>query len=246
MSVRFTFVGTGDAFGSGGRFNTCFHVAAPRGTFLIDCGATSMVAMRKLGIDPNSIGTIVLSHLHGDHFGALPFFMLDAQFVSRRTGALTVVGPPGTRERIVQAMEVLFASSSQIAWNFQFVVVEVSPGNVTTANGVAVQPFPVDHPSGAPSYALRLGIAGRVIAYSGDTGWVDALIPASADADLFVCECHAFDKAVPHHLNHTTLSAKRPLFSARRIVLTHMSDDMLDNLDHVDFETAHDGLVITL
>ena len=41
--LDFTFLGCGDAFGSGGRFNTCFHVKAPSATFLIDCGASSMI-----------------------------------------------------------------------------------------------------------------------------------------------------------------------------------------------------------
>jgi ribonuclease BN (tRNA processing enzyme) len=246
VAVQFTFVGTGDAFGSGGRFNTCFHVAAERTTFLIDCGATSLVALRKLGIAPDKVDVIFLSHLHGDHFGALPFIMLDAQFVTRRTKSLTIVGPTGTQDRLTQAMEVFFTGSSKIPWDFSLVVIEVQDRQVTTVNGVAVQPFEVEHPSGAPSHALRFGIDGRVLAYSGDTQWVDALIPASENADLFVCECHSYAKHVPYHINHTTLSEKRAELSAKRIVLTHMSDDMLGNRDKVDFETAYDGLVIDL
>ena len=93
--MHFTFLGSGDAFGSGGRFNTCFHVAATEGAFLIDCGASSMIAMRRFGADPNAIGTICLSHLHGDHFGGLPFFLLDARFISGRCAPLTIAGPQG-------------------------------------------------------------------------------------------------------------------------------------------------------
>ena len=83
--MRLRFLGSGDAFGSGGRFNTCFHLErAGYGNVLIDCGASSMVAIRKFGIDPNRISTVLISHLHGDHFAGLPFFLLDAQLVSRR------------------------------------------------------------------------------------------------------------------------------------------------------------------
>ena len=39
-----------------------------------------------------------VSHLHGDHFGGLPFPILDGQF-SRRPGPLAVVGPPGMAAR---------------------------------------------------------------------------------------------------------------------------------------------------
>lgn len=83
------FVGSGDAFGSGGRFNTCFFVSSPTRRFLIDCGASSMIAIKQQGLDPNSIDTIFITHFHADHFGGIPFFMLDAQFFSKRTGPLT-------------------------------------------------------------------------------------------------------------------------------------------------------------
>jgi ribonuclease BN (tRNA processing enzyme) len=92
--MRLTFLGSGDAFGSGGRFNTCFHLErAAHGNVLVDCGASSMVAIRKWQVDPNAISTVLVSHLHVDHFGGLPFFLLDAQLISRRTAPLTLAGP---------------------------------------------------------------------------------------------------------------------------------------------------------
>jgi ribonuclease BN (tRNA processing enzyme) len=69
--MRLKLLGSGDAFGSGGRFNTCFLVDRGEGSFLVDCGASTMIAIRKFGVDPNSIGTIILSHLHADHFGGV-------------------------------------------------------------------------------------------------------------------------------------------------------------------------------
>jgi ribonuclease BN (tRNA processing enzyme) len=91
--MELQFLGRGDAFGSGGRFNTCLHFRDGSGAFLVDCGASSMIAMRKFGVDPNGIRSILITHLHGDHFGGLPFFMLDAQLVSRRTAPLTIAKP---------------------------------------------------------------------------------------------------------------------------------------------------------
>ena len=100
--MKLTFVGCGDAFGSGGRFNTCFHLErAAGGNVLIDCGASSMVAIRKAGVDPNGIAAILVTHLHGDHFGGLPFFILDAQLVSRRTAPLTIAGRAGSAQEIL-------------------------------------------------------------------------------------------------------------------------------------------------
>jgi ribonuclease BN (tRNA processing enzyme) len=81
--LRLQFIGCGDAFGSDGRFNTCFHVTGGRSNFLIDCGASSLIALKKYEIDLNAIQTIFITHFHADHFGGLPFFMLNAQFFSK-------------------------------------------------------------------------------------------------------------------------------------------------------------------
>jgi ribonuclease BN (tRNA processing enzyme) len=126
--VRLTVVGSGDAFGSGGRFNTCFRIEAGDSAILLDCGASSLVALKARGIDINSIDGIILSHLHGDHFGALPFLLLDWQFHARRERPATVAGPPGTRERLDAACEVFFPRSSRNAWKFALDVVEIAPG----------------------------------------------------------------------------------------------------------------------
>ncbi|MDT7697071.1 MAG: hypothetical protein QOI75_6438 [Pseudonocardiales bacterium] len=114
--MRLTVVGSGDAFGSGGRFQTCIAVSAdPTGPprVLVDCGATSLTAMRQQRLDPNDIDTVLVSHLHGDHFGGLPFLVLDGQF-RRRTEDLTVVGPVGTGTRLEQAMEALYPGSTGV------------------------------------------------------------------------------------------------------------------------------------
>jgi ribonuclease BN (tRNA processing enzyme) len=51
--MRLTFLGSGDAFGTGGRFNTCMLLeTAERRRSLIDCGATSLVAMKRARVDP--------------------------------------------------------------------------------------------------------------------------------------------------------------------------------------------------
>src|SRR5260370_40306479 len=109
LSVQF--IGSGDAFGSGGRFQTCLRLAHQAGSLLIDCGASSLIALKRLGVAPDSIDAILLTHLHGAHFGGVPFFVLEAQF-SRRKKPLVIAGPPGVRGRVLQAMEILFPGSS--------------------------------------------------------------------------------------------------------------------------------------
>ncbi len=244
--MKLRFLGTGDAFGSGGRFNTCFYVEHRHGAFLVDCGASSLIAMRKFGIDPNDIQIIFVTHLHGDHFGGLPFLILDAQLVSRRTTPLAVAGPPGLRDRLFAAMEVLFPGSSHIERQFALDIVELEPRKAQDVLGITVTPYIVKHPSGAPPFALRLEADNKVLCYSGDTEWVDDLLLAAHNSDLLLVEAYFFDKPVKFHLDFATLAAKLPQIRARRVILTHLSAEMLRRGGETGYEIAEDGETVTL
>ena len=242
MKVRF--LGCGDAFGSGGRFNTCFLVEAAQTTFLIDCGASSMVSMRQFGVDPNRIETIFISHLHGDHFGGLPFFILDAQFYSRRSAPLRLVGPPGFAARLHQAMEVFFPGSASAARKFETEIVEIEPGGSLDVGAVRVSAFEVRHACAAPPLALRFECDGKVLAYSGDTEWTDTLIEAGREADLFIVEALSYSRAITQHLHYPAYRANAARIGAKRTILTHMGPDMLANLAEAAEEKAEDGMVV--
>ncbi len=244
--VSVQFVGSGDAFGSGGRMQTCIYVDAGEMRFLLDCGASSLVALKRCGLDPSLIDAVLVSHLHGDHFGGLPFFILDAQLISGRTRSLVVAGPPGLAPRISQAMEVLFPGSSRVTREFPLDLLELSEGSRTTIGSLQVTSHRVVHPSDAPAYALRVECRGKILVYSGDTEWTDTLLEAAAGADLFVCEAYFFEKKVKFHLDYRTLMEHRAQLTCRRLVLTHMSDDMLARLADVEVECAKDGMRIVL
>src|SRR3954451_18763896 len=136
--MRLTIVGSGDAFGSGGRFNTCFWLETAKATLMIDCGASSPVALKARGLDHGQVDGIILSHLHGDHFGALPFLLLDAQLVMRRKRPLTIAGPPGSRVRIETAVEVFFPRALANKWRFPLEIVEIEVGRPSDFLGHSV------------------------------------------------------------------------------------------------------------
>ncbi len=242
--MKLTFVGCADAFGSGGRFNTCFFVEAAAAAFLIDCGASSMVAIRRQGIDPNRIGTIVISHLHGDHFGGLPFFILDAQLMSRRTTPLCIVGPPGLRARLQTAMECFFPGSWDAPRKFALDLRELEPRVAHDLDGLTVTPYVVKHACGAPPFALRIAADGRTLCYSGDTEWVDSLAEAARDVDLFIAEAYFADKPIRWHLDLATLLRNFPATGAKRLALTHLSPDMLARIGTLPHLVAEDGVCV--
>ena len=244
--MQLRFIGCGDALGSGGRANTCFHVTGERVNFLIDCGASSLPALKRFDVARDGIDLILITHFHGDHFGGLPFFLLDAQF-TRRTRPLVIAGPQGIETRLTQLMEAMFEHSSKTKQRFDLSVVALNPEESRSFGAVKVTPYPVVHgESGGPFLAYRIEAEGRIIAYSADTEWTETLIPAAREADLFIAEAYYYDKIVKNHLSLKTLEAHLSEINARRLILTHMSDDMLGRLDALSYNAASDGLVVEL
>lgn len=244
--MRLTVVGSGDAFGSGGRTNTCFWLETAKATLLVDCGASALPAMKVLKLDPNAIDAIILSHLHGDHFGGLPFLFLDGQFLSRRERPLLIAGPPGTRVRLDALLEVFFPKSTGSKWRFRWDVIEIAPGVASNVLGHPLVTAEVVHQSGAPSTALRLSDGEKTFAYSGDTEWTNALLAIAADADLFVCECYGYAGKITGHMSFEILREKLPELRAKRVMATHMNPSVLARLDEVraaGILVADDGLV---
>ncbi len=247
MALRLQFIGCGDAFGSGGRFNTCFHLVGNATNLLIDCGASSLIAMKQLGIERNAIRTIVITHFHADHFGGIPFFILDAQFFSKRREPLTVVGPVGLPAWYERVMETSFPGSSEAAQKFEVRLVEVAAGEAVTVEDGTVRAFQAVHgPPDGPYYAVRIEAEGRSVAYTGDTEWTPDLIPAARDADLFIAEAYFRDKTIATHLSLDAIERNLADLAPKRLILTHMSDDMLHHPDRVRYETAEDGMVVEI
>jgi ribonuclease BN (tRNA processing enzyme) len=242
LTLKLTLIGTGDAFGSGGRAHSCALVERATARFLVDCGASAVTALKAAAIDLDTIDAVIITHLHGDHFGGLPFLLLDAQYVSRRTRPWLFVGPPGFEARLKAVMEALYAGSSTKARDYELVIREITPGVCARIDpGLEILGLEVVHPSGAPSLGLRLTCDGRTIAFTGDTEWTDAILDLATGADLLVAECYTFDRAVPYHLSHAVWWAKRDAIGAKRVVLTHMGPEMLARVADSAFETAYDG-----
>ncbi len=243
MQIRF--VGCGDAFGSGGRFNTCFHLTGKETNLLVDCGASSLIALKRQGVERNAIRAILITHFHADHFGGIPFFMLDAQFFAKRRAPLVIAGPEGLRDWYVRALETAFPGSSGAVPKFELSLMELTEREPATIAGAEVTPFRVNHGQpGGPFFAYRIAIEGKVFAYTGDTEWTDAIIDAARDADLLVAEAYFRDKPVSLHLDLASLERRLGDIRPKRLILTHMSDPMLAEMDALSYETAEDGLVV--
>jgi len=244
--VTVRFVGSGDSFGSGGRFQTCIVVDGPRSRVAIDFGTSSLIALAQQGIEPNTIDAILLTHLHGDHCGGVPFLLIDAMLASRRARPLTIAGPRDLQRRMGEIREALFPGSHVMTPRFPLEWIELQPGASRAVLDCVVTARPARHTAETNPTSLRVEIGGKVIAYTGDTEWTDDVAAVARGADLLIAECYYYAKPIKWHLNYPAIAAHREGVGARRVILTHMSNEMLAHADEVPEECAHDGLVVTI
>jgi ribonuclease BN (tRNA processing enzyme) len=242
MAVTVTFVGSGDAFGSGGRLQTCILVDGPGIRFTIDFGTSSLIGLKRLEIDPNSIDAVVLTHLHGDHCGGVPFLLLDAMLGSKRTAPLTIFGPSKTADHLANLREAIFPGSSVMEPRFPLRHVEAEPDTTTNLTDMTVSVIRARHTREANPLAVRVQLGRTAIAYTGDGELTDDLMDFVAGVDLLIAESYFFDRVIRGHLNYPDVAR----LNARRVVLTHMHDNMLAQVDSVPEECAYDGYSITL
>ncbi len=242
--IELTVIGCGDAFADGGRFHTCFYVKSSRCNFLIDCGASAFTSLKQNGIRNKDIDVIFITHFHGDHYGGIPFLLLDAD-ASTREKPLTIVSPPGGKEKIEKLFQLLYPDS-KLAEKFKIYFYEYHENEVLTVDQLKVSAVPVKHKQATMPHGLRITIGLTVISYSGDTEWTPALVELAKDADLFICECNFYESKVEGHMNYKTLAEKLPDLAFKRILLTHFGEEMLNNLTNIKLNYAVDGLKIII
>ena len=246
MSVTVRFVGSGDAFGAGGRFQTCILVDGPGIRFTVDFGSSSLIALAQQAIEHNSIDAILLTHLHGDHCAGVPFMLMDAMLGAKRTRPLVIAGPTGLKQRMHEIGEALFPGMHVMKPKFGLAYVEMELGEPKQVLDLLVTPQPARHTQQTNPTALRVEVANKVIAYTGDGEWTEYLPNIAKDADLLIAECYSHQKPIKWHLNYPDVVEHMGDFGAKRVILTHMSREMLAHIREVPEECAEDGMVIDL
>jgi ribonuclease BN (tRNA processing enzyme) len=246
QSPRVIFLGTGDAFSTGGRNQAGYLIEGSGGSLLLDCGATVLAALKREHLSTEPIDTIFISHLHGDHFAGLPFLFLHCTNIELRARPLTVIGPPETASRAMQLYEAMYADTAAEPMPFQLRFVEAQPGKPLSFGGMLITAFHVPHQEHPPSFGCAIEIGGRRIVYSGDSGWTEDLVAHAQNADLFICECSFFETRLATHLDYPRIADNLGRFGAKRIILTHLGEEVLQRQKDIKIETAHDGLVVAL
>ena len=242
--MRITVLGAGDAFSNGGRRQSGYFVEVGGTSFLLDCGTTTLLALKALGLTAEQVDFVAISHLHGDHFGGLPFLFLEYLYEKPRTRPLSIAGPPGIEERVRALHRVMYRELAERPIPFLLDFHELTPGQAETLCGVELFPLRVPHQEKDISLAYRVTAGGKALLYSGDCGWNEDLIRYSQNTELFICECCYFHTRASFHISYPQLTLQRDRLGCKRLILSHIGREVLERMHEVTLECAYDGLVV--
>ncbi len=234
--VKIQVIGNGNAFGELNKFHTCFYLDTNQTKCLVDIGATSVYNLQQNRIDFNNIDIIILSHFHGDHFGGIPFFLLNSYFLLNRSRPLTIVGPQDCENRIKNLVNAVYPGLMEFFCEMDITFVEYDYSSSCRFQDLEIKGYPVIHSPESNPHGVRITIGERIFCYSGDTEWTDNLYQLCENADMFICECNYFEKEVRGHLSYLVLKEKLDLCTAKKLLLTHYGENLVNHLSEISIE----------
>ena len=253
--MKLIVTGSGDAFNAAGRGHSCYWLEGmTEHPMMVDFGATALQALKRLELDPRRLRTILITHLHGDHIGGLPFLVIDGVVRSGRQEPLQLVGPPGTRQRCEDLLALSYGVLAEQEERFPLQYCEVEPEQELAFGAVRVRVFRADHVA-PPGQALGYRVVrenGPTVVFSGDTAMTDELLTAAVGADLLVAECSALEPPAGKHCTWAEWRRELPGLDVGRVLLAHLPEEMrAGELPPVGegappVELAEDGQVVEL
>ncbi len=243
--MQLTVIGSGDAFCANGMLHSCYLLEQAAGTLMMECGPGVLAGMKRLGIPTDASDTVLISHLHGDHFAGVPFLFLEYTYANPRTRPLQIIGPRTTEDRVYTLYDELYKGMICRELPFPVEFVELEPGDVHEAAGFTVEAFEVPHNAEPYSLGFNLDSAEGRVLFSGDSSWTDEFVARSQGVDLFLCECCCIKPVVPVHTSYEEILAHRDALGCARLMLTHVAQEVRER-KNLEIECAYDGLVIEL
>jgi ribonuclease BN (tRNA processing enzyme) len=167
--------------------------------------------------------------------------LLDYQYRSRRTRPLVVIGSALCPAKLDALTELMYPELTKNRRRFPVVYKTIRPGRPISIRGMRIHAYRMQHTDRFPCLGYRIEHRRNAAAFTGDTTWCDSIPAMSRGANLLLTECTDFDQRTPVHLSYTQLREHQAEIGAKRIVLTHVGDDLLKNRARVRLHIARDG-----
>ena len=209
-------LGSGNAFLPSGRLHSFLAIDKH---IVVDCPPTALASLRKAGISPADIDTILITHVHGDHVFGFPFFLLERKYISDREGLkeLTVAGSSGVKERLTHLCNLAYPGS------LEEILETINWVDVPNVKGWTMERFEVLHdPEVDPHGWMMTNDEGWSMIHSGDSGPFEDLWDRIGRCSFAVVEMGVPEWVnTEHHHKPSDITKLANKYPNTKMVITH-------------------------
>ncbi|WP_265458809.1 MBL fold metallo-hydrolase [Enterococcus sp. HY326] len=212
--MKLTVLGYLGAYPYDGDGTTGFLLQSGEFNLLLDAGSGTLLQLQKY-LDPLALDAVILSHYHHDHIADLGVLQYDWQLNPQRNQE-KILPIHGHTEDSFHFNDLTLAGVSQGQPYYETDELNLGPFLVTFMKTI--------HP--VPCYAMRFveKSSGKVLVFTGDSGYLEKFNDFAKDADLFLADTYLFKGNERHKAHFTSLEAGEIAKAAevKRLVLTHL------------------------
>jgi len=226
--VRITVLGKSPSYADAGGACSGYLVDSAGTRLLLDCGCGVLGKLRSV-CDYTEIDAVVLSHLHADHIlDIVPYasaLTFGPRWLSSRAPRPALHVPPGAREQLAALSTAagMRADHIEAAFDLQ----EYDPAGEVRIDELTVRFQTVPHY--VQAQAVEVSDGNARFTFGADSGPSTDLCRFAADTDLLLIEATLDepDDGDPRgHLTPAEAGQHGRDAGARRLVLTHISDEL--------------------
>jgi ribonuclease BN (tRNA processing enzyme) len=189
-------------------------------TVLLDCGP-GVFAKLRTHVDYAEVGAVVITHLHADHILDLVPYASALRY-GPRSARPKLYAPPGALDAFAGMSRATNMTADHIELAFDITVYD--PADAFEIGGLNVRFQPVPHY--IPANAVEFAANGSRFTFSADCGPNQALCDFAAGTDLLLIEATLPVSEGEGHLTPREAGEHGAKAGAKRLVLTHFSDEL--------------------
>jgi ribonuclease BN (tRNA processing enzyme) len=254
FALRITVLGKSPSWQDAGGACSGYLIETDGTKVLLDCGNGVFGKLRER-IDYTELDGVIISHLHADHFLDLVPYSYALIYAPRQQPVPVhtwdgtdeparprLVAPPGATETF---QRVVGAWGNDDLIESAFRIEEYEPGETVEIGELRATFHPVPH--FVETFAVRINTEGSGdLVYSADTRPGNEIVDAAEGADLLIIEGTLPRPERTGHRGHLTpeeAGEHAREAGAKRVVITHISDELGDEWAREQAEQGFGGAV---
>lgn len=190
---------------------------------LVDAPNGIIKYLKHLDYDILKIDTIIITHLHGDHFFDLPFLMLGKYFNHDKT-LIKVICPYGTTKKIQKLFRLGFPYDfRKVMENINIEFIEhKGRNNIILDDNIKIKSINVKHGTMKPCFGYIININGKTVGFSGDSSYCNAIDKIVEASDVSILDMSLKENGDKSHMGFLDIKEICKKYPNKKIVATHM------------------------